>query len=241
MHTPYGATEALPIASIESREVLEETAVRTREGAGTCVGRRFDKVEWRVIAIDDGPIPQIELCRFLTPGQIGELIVRAPQVTRTYVTRTDQNALHKIADGDNFWHRMGDVGYLDDQDRFWFCGRKSHRVEVVDRTLFTEPCEAILATHPAVHRAALVQAGDPAGKLPVLIAEPWPDRMPASSANRHQLAQQLLAHYQSARPEDSIHRVLIYPGRLPTDIRHNAKIFREQLGPWATEALRENR
>jgi hypothetical protein len=92
-----------------------------------------------------------------------------------------------------------------------------------------------------VHRAALVQAGDPAGKLPVLIAEPWPDRMPASSANRHQLAQQLLAHYQSARPEDSIHRVLIYPGRLPTDIRHNAKIFREQLGPWATEALRENR
>ena len=240
MHTPYGATEALPIASIESREVLEETAERTREGAGTCVGRRFDKVDWRVIAIEDGPIPQIEPCQFLPTGQIGELIVRAPQVTRTYVTRTDQNALHKIADGDTFWHRMGDVGYLDDQDRFWFCGRKSHRVQTADRTLFTEPCEAILATHPTVHRAALVQAGDPARKLPVLIAEPWPDQMPASAAGRHQLAQQLLAHYQSARPEDSIDRVLIYPGRLPTDIRHNAKIFREQLGPWAAKILRES-
>ncbi len=29
MFTPYGATEALPIASIESREVLDETAVLT--------------------------------------------------------------------------------------------------------------------------------------------------------------------------------------------------------------------
>jgi acyl-CoA synthetase (AMP-forming)/AMP-acid ligase II len=240
MHTPYGATEALPIASIESREVLEETAARTRQGAGTCVGRRFDKVDWRVIPIADEPIPKIESCRFLPTGQIGELIVRGPQVTRTYVTRTDQNALHKIADGDTFWHRMGDVGYLDEQDRFWFCGRKSHRVEAADRTLFTEPCEAILATHPVVHRAALVQAGNQARKLPVLIAEPWPDQMPASANARQQLAQQLLAHYQSARPEDSIHRVLIYPGRLPTDIRHNAKIFREQLGPWAAKILRED-
>jgi hypothetical protein len=74
----------------------------------------------------------------------------------------------------------------------------------------------------------------------VLIAEPWADQMPASAAGRLQLAQQLLAHYQSARPDDPIHRVLIYPGRLPTDIRHNAKIFREQLGPWAAKVLREN-
>jgi hypothetical protein len=30
---------------------------------------------------------------------------------------------------------------------------------------------------------------------------------------------------------------LIYPGRLPTDIRHNSKIFREQLAPWAAKQL----
>ena len=39
--TPYGATESLPVASIESREVLGETAAKSREGAGTCVGARF--------------------------------------------------------------------------------------------------------------------------------------------------------------------------------------------------------
>ncbi len=70
MFTPYGATEALPIASIESREVLDETAAKTRAGAGTCVGRRFAGIEWRVIAIDDGPLTTIDKVRPLPSGEL---------------------------------------------------------------------------------------------------------------------------------------------------------------------------
>ncbi len=47
VHTPYGATEALPLASIESREVLGETALRSEKGEGTLCGRRFSGIEWR--------------------------------------------------------------------------------------------------------------------------------------------------------------------------------------------------
>ena len=36
--TPYGATECLPVAVIEGRE-LQETRAATEAGAGTCVGR----------------------------------------------------------------------------------------------------------------------------------------------------------------------------------------------------------
>ncbi|MCG8649922.1 MAG: AMP-binding protein, partial [Pirellulales bacterium] len=57
--TPYGATEALPIASIESREVITETGPAACKGKGTCVGTRFEDVQWRVIEIDDGPIHDI--------------------------------------------------------------------------------------------------------------------------------------------------------------------------------------
>ncbi len=57
--TPYGATEALPIASIESREVIAETGPAAAKGKGTCVGTRFEGVQWRVIEIDDGPIEDI--------------------------------------------------------------------------------------------------------------------------------------------------------------------------------------
>ena len=128
MHTPYGATESLPVATIAASEVLAETAAQTATGSGTCVGRRFSAIEWRVVAISDEPIVDISQALTLPTGTIGELIVRGPAVTRAYVTRTEANGLAKIADGNHFWHRIGDVGYLDDQDRFWFCGRKTHRL-----------------------------------------------------------------------------------------------------------------
>ena len=99
VHTPYGATEALPVASISATEVLGETAARSQQGAGTCVGRRFPGIQWKVIRIDDGPIPAIEAAEELPRGEIGELIVQGPVVTRQYVTRCEANALHKIRDG----------------------------------------------------------------------------------------------------------------------------------------------
>lgn len=237
MYTPYGATEALPVASIESRDILEETAAKCRQGAGTCVGGKFSGIEWKIIAIDDGPLEAIDDCRELPTGQIGELLVRGDVVTREYVTRTEQNALHKVHDGEHVWHRMGDVGYLDERDRFWCCGRKSHRVRIPGRDLFTEPCEAIYNTHPHVHRCALVGVGIPGEQTPVLIAEPWPEHTPTDSMSAAQLAAQLRGLGKAHEMTRAIERVMIYPSRLPTDIRHNSKIFREQLRPWATKKM----
>lgn len=237
MYTPYGATEALPVASIESREILEETAALCRQGAGTCVGRNFSGIQWRVIAIEDGPLASLDQTRPLAPGQIGELMVQGDVVTREYVTRTDQNALHKVYDGAAVWHRMGDVGYLDEQGRFWCCGRKSQRVRSGGRELYTEPCEAIFNNHPHVHRSALVGVGAVGEQTPVLIAEPWPEHRPADSMNAEQLIAQLRGLGRGHEATRQIDRILIYPKRLPTDIRHNSKIFREQLAPWAAGQL----
>lgn len=237
MYTPYGATEALPVASIESREVLGETADKCRQGGGTCVGRRFSGIEWRVIAIEDGPLGSIEQTRELPRGEIGELMVRGPVVSTEYVTRPEQNALHKVADGNSIWHRMGDVGYLDDQERFWCCGRKSHRVRSKSSELFTEPCEAIYNNHPHLHRCALVGIGPDGEQTPVVIAEPWPEHKPADSMEAEQLAVQLRGLGDEHNLTQGIDRILIYPKRLPTDIRHNSKIFREQLVPWAEKQL----
>jgi len=237
MYTPYGATEALPIASIESREVLGETAEKCRQGAGTCVGRKFSGIDWQVIEINDGPLDRIEQVRPLRVGEIGELMVAGDVVTHRYVTRVDQNALHKVQDGDRVWHRMGDVGYLDEQGRFWCCGRKSHRVLTSRGPMFTEPCEAIYNTHPDVHRSALVGVGEAGNQQPVIIAEPWPEHLPKDPVKQAELEGQLRTVGQSHELTKSIERVLIYPKRLPTDIRHNSKIFREQLAPWAAEQI----
>lgn len=237
MFTPYGATEALPVASIESREILGETAEKCRQGAGTCVGKRFSGIEWKVIAVDDGPLSTIEKTRELGVGEIGELMVRGDVVTRSYVTRVDQNALHKVQDGETVWHRMGDIGYLDEQGRFWCCGRKSHRIRTGQRELYTEPCEAIFNSHPRIHRTALVGVGEPGAQVPVVVAEPWPEHFPADSMSSELLISELRGLGQGSQVTDTIEQVLIYPKRLPTDIRHNSKIFREQLAPWAQSQL----
>jgi olefin beta-lactone synthetase len=240
MFTPYGATEALPIASIESRDVLNGSAERTKQGAGTCVGKNFSGIEWRVIAIDDGPLETLEQTTSLPNGQIGELMVSGDVVTTTYVTRLDQNPLHKVKDGQRVWHRMGDVGYIDDSGLFWFCGRKSHRVRTKRGDLFTEQCEAIVNQHPSIYRSALVGVGAVGEQTPVIIVEPWPEHAPTNAAAQQQLIAQMRDLCHNNPITQHIEKLLVYPERLPTDIRHNSKIFREQLTPWAAKVLATN-
>ncbi len=253
VHTPYGATEALPVATISASEVLEETQTRTEQGGGVCVGRRFSQIDWRVIEIVDGPIAalhvgqvfnlsrQVENLSYikatqLPVNQIGELIVCGPVVTREYVNRPHSNALAKITDGERVWHRMGDVGYLDESDRFWFCGRLSQRVVTAAGTLFTIPCEAVFNTHPHVWRSALVGVGPTGNQRPVIVVQTWPEVGRLSAAARAKLLAELREIGKSHPHTTAIEDFLWHPS-LPVDIRHNAKIFREQLAVWATAKL----
>ena len=236
MHTPYGATESLPVASISATEVLEETAAKSATGRGTCVGEHFPGIEWRVIEIQDGALADIEDARQLPDGEIGELIVRGPVVTSHYVTHEKETRLHKINDGDSFWHRMGDVGYLDDMERFWFCGRKSHRVQLADRTLFTIPTEAIFNQHPKIYRSAVVRVEDKGVAEAAIIVECWEEFRAMEVAEKTHLVEELKELAENHALTSCIKHVLIRDA-LPVDIRHNAKIFREKLAVWAQEKL----
>ena len=234
--TPYGATESLPVACNSATAVLNETAEKTNQGAGTCVGQRFPDIQWRVIGITDSPIANIQQAEAVEPGTIGELIVRGPVVTDRYVTRTAANAEHKIVDGNTFWHRMGDVGYLDEQDRFWFCGRKGHRVRTSSATMYTISCEAIINTHEKIYRSALVGVGEPGSQIPVLIAEPVLEHWPKTSAAKKQLLNEIANLAKQHWQTESIKHFLLHKS-LPVDIRHNSKIFREKLRGWAARQL----
>ena len=233
--TPYGATEALPVCSIGSDEILRETRHATDRGEGVCVGRPVPGIELEIIAIDDRPIKNWDEVVQLGVGEIGEIVVKGPQVTRSYFNREESTALGKIADGRDgaFYHRMGDLGYRDQQGRIWFCGRKAHRVTTADGTLFTIPCEAIFNTHPDVYRTALVGVGAPGRQRPVLCIELEATADTSAVARIHQELLSLGAGYAITR---NIKTFLFHPA-FPVDIRHNAKIFREKLALWAAEKL----
>jgi len=228
--TPYGATECLPVASIGSREILGETRRQTDLGRGVCVGRPVPELELRVIRITDEPITAWSDDWLVPVGEVGEIAVRAAQASRAYFQHAKANALAKIPAGDGgFFHRMGDVGYVDDRGRLWFCGRKSHRVTTAEGTLFTIPCEAVFNTHPAVFRTALVGVRRGAEVEPVLCVE-----LEAAARGQVQdtIRQELLMLGARHAHTRSIRRVLFHPA-FPVDIRHNAKIFREKLAVWA--------
>ena len=237
IHTPYGATESLPVASISGREVLSETAKQSRRGAGTCVGRLFPQVSVRIIEITDGPIEHISDTRESPRGEIGEILVQAPSTTREYFRRPDATTLAKIADDDGrFWHRMGDVGWFGEDDRLWFCGRKAHIVEAAAGRMFTIPCEAIFNEHMRVFRSALVGVGAKPDQKPVIIVEPEAGKFPESESDQKKFREELLQFGRESSLTESIETVLFH-WSLPVDIRHNVKIFREKLAPWAEEQL----
>jgi acyl-CoA synthetase (AMP-forming)/AMP-acid ligase II len=233
IHTPYGATESLPVATNSSDVILGETRHETDRGAGTCVGRPVASIEARVIAVDDGSIDRWRDDLALPAGEIGEIVVKGPQVTREYHNAPRHNELAKIADNGGVRHRMGDLGYFDDRGRLWFCGRKSQRVQTAAGTLHTVPCEAVFDTHPKVFRTALVGVGPYGEQLPVLCVELEPG---VASSSRDRIRRELLeigADFEHTQP---IRHVLFHPS-FPVDIRHNAKIGRSKLAEWAASRV----
>lgn len=236
--TPYGATESLPIVSMEGREILQETWQQSREGRGVCVGRPLPGIDLRIIGIQDGPVRLYEKSLELPVGEIGEIIVRGDVVTRAYENNAGETDSAKIRDDgqqQGFWHRMGDTGYLDQERRLWFCGRKAHRVITSNGTLFTIPCEAIVNEHRDVFRSALVGVpeGDGAFRRPVLILEP----KKGFSGSPEQLLEEVSLLAAASPVTAGITTFLVHRD-FPVDIRHNAKIFREKLAVWAADKLR---
>jgi acyl-CoA synthetase (AMP-forming)/AMP-acid ligase II len=233
IHTPYGSTEAVPIISITSNEILSQTRKLSELGYGICIGRPINDLNVCIITVSDDPIDKWSEDLAVPDGDIGEICVKGDLVTRNYFKRPESDALAKIKDQDSFWHRMGDVGWKDSKGRIWFCGRKSHRVITENRTLFTIPCEAIFNTHPGVYRSALVGIGPIHRQKPVICIEPTRSKI---KHNKKALKNELLELAQQHELTQEIETVLFHPS-FPVDIRHNSKIFREKLAIWAEKKL----
>ena len=243
LHSPYGATEALPVSSVSSDEIAA-----SRGGIGACVGRAVAETEVRIIGIVDAPIASITAAEKKAVGEIGEIIVHGPTVTQRYDGADAASAMAKIsgvpasslrADSSDptisaearAWHRMGDCGYVDAEGRLWFCGRKVERVETERETLYTEPCEQVFREHPGVTRCALVGLGPRGQQRPAIVIE----SSLRTSKDLIALAAALRARANGHAVTRMITRFYFHP-RFPVDVRHNAKIHRLALARWAVKA-----
>jgi acyl-CoA synthetase (AMP-forming)/AMP-acid ligase II len=232
LHSPYGATEALPLCSISSAEVPADSV------AGACVGRPIEGIQVKVVPLVDGPLGRVDP---QPPGEIGEIVAEGPVVTRTYDALPEATAMAKISfprtllsgqknpfsNAGECWHRMGDCGYLGRDGRLWFVGRKAERVVTAAGTMHTEPCEQVFRRHPRVARCALIGLGERGRQEPALVVQP---AGPAGDAAA--FARELRALAQQHPHTAAIRRFFFHPA-FPVDVRHNAKIHRLTLTRWA--------
>ncbi|EIM64007.1 fatty acid CoA ligase family protein [Desulfobacter postgatei] len=232
IHTPYGATEAVPIISIGSHEILSETKKLSEYGFGMCVGRPIGDTQVKLIKISDEPITRIQDLIEVPENNVGEIAVKGDLVTEHYFNDANADLLAKIPDTDGkIWHRMGDLGWKDSKGRIWFCGRKAHRVETGKETLFSIPVEAIFNNHEKVYRSALAGVGPKNCQIPVVFVEPF-----EKISDEKQFIRELsyLAH---KNPLTAGIKYIFIEYKFPVDIRHNSKIFREKLAIKAQELI----
>ncbi|ASF09006.1 putative fatty-acid--CoA ligase [Nocardia brasiliensis NBRC 14402] len=227
----YGSTEALPMATIESRELFSGPSDHAHIGYGTCLGRPASGVRARIVAVTDDPIPtwadaQARASELAATRGIGELVVSGPNVSTRYYWPPAANTTGKITDGSEIWHRTGDLAWIDGDSRIWFCGRKSQRVETSAGPMFTVQVEQIFNVVPGVARTALVGIGRVGAQHPVLCVEL------EAGANRPAVEAALRARRAQFDLTTPITEFRFHPS-FPVDIRHNAKIGREQLAHWA--------
>jgi acyl-CoA synthetase (AMP-forming)/AMP-acid ligase II len=232
VHTPYGATECLPVSSISGLDFEDGLRERVEGGHGSCVGRAAPGIEIAIRPIEDGAVDRVEA---LPPNTIGEICVRGPVVTRSYADDDVATRRAKIEDGDTWWHRMGDAGYVDDAGLLWTVGRVAHGVRGAGGLQWPVMLENVCDLHPLVQRTALVSDGE----RPCLVVEPRKGARRSLVERERLLAEMralLAAKQVSGAPAPLVApERLIECGRLPVDVRHNAKIRREELSEWARE------
>lgn len=223
----YGATETLPIAKVESRELFS-LKERTLHGAGVCLGKPIEGVTVRIIPITDEPIAEWSDSLAVKSNVVGEIAVQSRATTRSYLHREEADRLSKIKFGDEVIHRMGDVGYFDEEGRLWYCGRMSHRVVTKDDVMFTEQIENIFNAHPSIKRTALVEVN----REPVL----WVEMERRARTNKDKIMGELRGMAKGHRQASQI-ETFLFMKQFPTDARHNSKIVREELKALAEKRL----
>ena len=136
----YGSTEAEPIASISTRELLD---FKGDVKDGLYVGKPIDDINIKIIKPSDKAIEDFE-SMWLPTGEIGEICVEGKHVLKEYYNSERAQNFAKIHYNMQVWHRTGDAGYLDNDGNLFLMGRVKNRFEHKGKEVYVFPIENAL-------------------------------------------------------------------------------------------------
>jgi acyl-CoA synthetase (AMP-forming)/AMP-acid ligase II/pimeloyl-ACP methyl ester carboxylesterase len=210
LHTPYGMTEALPVADVSLSDLA-----RIGSGRGVCVGKPVIGCDVRI------------------DHDTSELLVSAPWMSAGYdaLWLTQHNARPVvITDGHTVtWHRTGDVGHIDGEGNVWIEGRMVHVIHSARGSITPVPLEIAAEALPNVVRAAAVGVGPTDVQQIVMVVE-------TVNGTEGPADTELTLAVRVALAPLTIASVWITK-RLPVDVRHNSKIDRTAVSQNMTKIL----
>jgi long-chain acyl-CoA synthetase len=138
----YGTTETAPIATTmrDEERLLDDPQARS-------CGQAAVGVEVEVVGPDGNVLP---------PGDVGEVVVRGPNVMAGYWNKPEQTAA-AIVDG---WYHTGDLGYTDDRAFIYLVDRAKDMIVTGGENVYSTEVEDVLYRHPAVLEAAVFAVPD---------------------------------------------------------------------------------
>lgn len=230
----YGATESLPVANASGKFILSQMKDKVLSGDGLYLGMANKGVRVRVIRPIEGVVEEASMAQDLDPLVVGEIIVASASTTCLFGEFSDEANTHFIDRDGTSWHRMGDMGYLDEEGGLWFCGRKAHALFHENRPYYSVQVEAIFNQHPLVRKSALIQKnGSPAIALERFDARTSLRKYESLSFLRE--LRELASQYEHT---EGISQYLLAK-EFPVDIRYNLKIDRMKLAEMVDHGIEQ--
>ncbi|MFC5712718.1 long-chain-fatty-acid--CoA ligase [Thalassorhabdus alkalitolerans] len=135
----YGLTETSPVAV--------STPIWGKRKAGS-IGVPWPDTEVAVLSAETGESAE--------PGEIGELMIRGPQVMKGYYNKPEDTAASFKED----WFLTGDMGYMDEEGYFYIVDRKKDMIIAGGFNIYPREIEEVLYEHEAVQEAAVIGVPD---------------------------------------------------------------------------------
>lgn len=205
----YGSTEAEPIASISTKQLLDFG--KDTKG-GLYVGKPIDDINIKIIKPSDEPIKDFEKT-WLAFGEIGEICVEGNHVLKEYYNSEKAQKFAKIRYNGQVWHRTGDAGYLDENGNLFLMGRIKNRFDHNGKEIYVFPIENALQEIEGIEIGTILKINDE-----IVIA------IELNTKTDELKIADKLSDFDYNRIE------IFYPNKpIPRDPRHNSKIDYDKL------------